>query len=355
VSEQSTLTSVEVSRFKHLGHVDLGDFIHVLSWSLNPDCPRLLAGSVNGQAVLLNPLTRQVIRQWEAHAFGVLSGGFSVDADTCGQFFATGGQDGCVRIYRAENGEELAVCQAGSKHQWVEHLAWSKHAPLLASAAGKQLAVWQTDGQNVFTFDPHEHTIAGLGWHPGLKNQLATTTYNGPRRYEIGTAKPIRRFQWKGSSLRLYWSPDAKHVASATQDATVHVWNAKSGDDVQMPGYPTKPTAQAWNSTSRFLATGGSQDVVIWDFAGKGPAGSTPTILRGHFDFIQALTFQHQGPVLASGSKDGLIYTWNLSQPDAPQAMFEVPEEEIHHLAWSPDDTLLAAATHTGTVYFFQP
>ena len=43
-----------------------------------------------------------------------------------------------------------------------------------------------------------------------------------------------------------------------------------------MSGYSTKVRELSWHANSRFLATGGGPAVVVWDFSGKGPAGSKP-------------------------------------------------------------------------------
>ena len=40
-----------------------------------------------------------------------------------------------------------------------------------------------------------------------------------------------------------------------------------------MYGFPTKVLELSWNSTGRWLATGGSSSVILWDCSGKGPAG----------------------------------------------------------------------------------
>eukprot|EP01048_Picozoa_sp_COSAG05_P005870 COSAG05_NODE_361_length_10793_cov_141.983262_3_plen_223_part_00 len=47
--------------------------------------------------------------------------------------------------------------------------------------------------------------------------------------------------------------------------------------------YSSKITGLCWSRTSRYLATSGGNQVTIWDFAGRGPAGSTPICCTARF------------------------------------------------------------------------
>lgn len=354
-TQYSPISDIKVKSLKHINGLELEDYLNTFRW--RPQHNQLLIGTADGQAALLDINETSSFQKWEAHPMGTLAVAWSQD----GKYFATGGQDGKLRLYQMNQDDsdfqEITSCDGGG--MWVEHLAWSPHQNLLASAAGKSLRIWDTQGQLLNEFEGHDNTIAGLGWHPNLEGQLATTSYNGLRRYRLGEKRPTRSFKWKGSSLKLFWSPDGKYIASATQDSTVHVWESKNGNDVQMPGYPVKPTVQAWDKNSRYLATGGSQDVVIWDFSGKGPAGSEPKILSSHSDYLGALAFQHCGNRLASGCRDGLVLVWDTSSLDLdlnqnqPEWICRLTDDAIIHLAWSHNDQFLAVAGESGSIQIY--
>jgi WD40 repeat protein len=151
--------------------------------------------------------------------------------------------------------------------------------------------------------------------------------------------------------LVVAWSPDGKYIATGDQDSTVYFWIVQRGQDLQMYGYPTKVRELSWDSTSRYLATGGSDIVTIWDCAGKGPAGSKPIELEAHAELISALGFAHRGLLIASASADGRLIFWKLGKQKRPlplaQAAFDT---SISQLAWSPDDGMLALGTESGLV-----
>ncbi len=116
-----------------------------------------------------------------------------------------------------------------------------------------------------------------------------------------------------------------------------------------MWGYATKVRELSWDRTSRFLATGGGPDVIVWDCAGKGPEGTTPIQLRLHEPFVSALAYQRTGSLLASAGLDGRVAVWQPTASARPLAS-TVLGASIVALAWSPDDKHLAVGTEAGEV-----
>jgi WD40 repeat protein len=129
----------------------------------------------------------------------------------------------------------------------------------------------------------------------------------------------------------------------------VHFWYVRSGEDLLMAGYPTKVRELAWDSTSRYLATGGGEAVVVWDCGGDGPAGSTPLAFELHSKPLSAVAFQKRGPVLASGAPDGKVGFWFPGGSKRALAVVDFGEG-VSTLAWSPGDGRLAVAGEAGAV-----
>ena len=173
----------------------------------------------------------------------------------------------------------------------VEHLAWSGgKKPILASAAGRKLKLWNAVGDLVREYPDQQSTISGLQWKPHVR-QLASIAYGGVTLWNPQQSEAVRRLEWRGSSLVIAWSPDGKHIATGDQDSTVHFWIISTGNDLQMSGYQTKVRELSWDATSRYLATGGSQEVTVWDCSGRGPAGTEPISLSRASGFSQRCAF----------------------------------------------------------------
>ena len=125
--------------------------------------------------------------------------------------------------------------------------------------------------------------------------------------------------------------------------------------DLQMWGYRTKVRELGWDFTSRYLATGGSPVVCVWDCGGGGPEGSKPLMLEEHEGNLTAVAFQGRGYLLASAGLDGRVVLWQPANKKEPKiGSFHFDGSEATSLAWSPDDKSLAAGSGGGTVAVFR-
>ena len=338
--------SVQPSQLRETWSATIGDHVIDLAWS--PDGRYIAAASVLGPVTVFEGRSRAVIHTCEGHEFGTMSIAWRPD----GKALASAGQDGKIRLWDMASGEATHSLDGGAA--WVEHLAWSGgKKPILASAAGRKLKLWNAVGDLVRECPDHQSTISGLQWKPRVR-QLASIAYGGVTLWDPHQSEAVRRLEWTGSSLEIAWSPDGKHIATGDQDSTVHFWIVSTGDDLQMSGYPTKVRELSWDATSRYLATGGGEEVTVWDCSGRGPAGTEPITLSRHQDFLSVLRFQHRGKLLASGAADGLVCVWQLRGSLNSLAVHEAAlTAGITSLVWSPNDQYIAVGDESGGVNVF--
>ena len=338
--------AVQPSQLRETWAATIGDHVIDLAWS--PDGRYIAAASVLGPVTIFEGRRRAVIHAFEGHEFGTMSIAWRPDS----KVLATAGQDGKIRLWNMTTGKATHSLDGGA--EWVEHLAWSGgKKPILASAAGRNLKLWNAAGELVREYLEHQSTISGLQWKP-LVRQLASIAYGGVTLWDPHQSEAVRRMEWRGSSLVIAWSPDGKYIATGDQDSTVHFWIVSSGDDLQMSGYPTKVGELSWDATSRYLATGGGQEVTVWDCSGRGPAGTKPTTFSGHQDFLSVVRFQHRGKLLASGGADGLVYVWQLRGSLRSAAVHEAAlTAGVTSLVWAPNDQYIAVGDESGGVSVF--
>lgn len=339
-----TVTRSEVSAppFQQSWQADLGDHVVRLAWSPKG---QMLAAAMVGGPIALFDATGKFLRELAGHKVGTLAISWSTD----GHLLASGGQDGTARIWDAQTGDARAELDAGAS--WVEQVAFSPVDGFLATGAARNLKLWDAQGKLLQSYPPHPSTIADIAWQPG-ELFFATAAYGQLATFHSSKPEPVRVFEWKGSILVIAWSPDGNYIATGNQDASVHFWYRKSGRDLEMSGYPAKVRELSWNSGSRYLATGGSAIVCIWDCAGKGPAGTRPGQLDAHENLLTAVAFQNKGELLASGCRSGDLFLWNPSKPKAPLRGSRL-EGGVTQIRWAPDDAQLAVASETGLIRVF--
>lgn len=328
------------------GAVD--DHVIALGWSA--DGRHLAAAASTGPVAVFDTAGTAGVTL-AGHAGGTLALAWSPAAGA----LATAGKDGRVRVWDAAGREALGLEAGGA---WVEHLAWHPGGATLAAACGRTVHLWDAGGRHVADLTDHPSTVSDLAWRPGSET-LAALIYGGVMLWTLhGDAPPtFRLFPWKGSPLKMAWSPDGSMLAHGNQDATVHFWYAETAQELQMWGYPTKVRELSWNPTGRFLATGGGHMVCVWDCGGKGPEGSKPQMLDGHAEGspLAAVQFQRRGYLLASAGADGRVCLWqpaNKKQPLVGAA--EAPADRATCAGWSPDDKLLAVGYESGAVAVFR-
>ena len=319
---------------------------HVVGLRWSPDRRYLVAGGIEGDVGIVDVPTGAFVHRWKAHAFGLSSVALSPTGDR----IATCGQDGALRIWRASDAGLVAECRLANR--WGIRAEYSPSGHLIGVAAGKTVAFYDSDGSLVREFTASDYTVSDLGWKPPARGcnaeTLATSGYGGVHLWRADLDARANRFEWKGSSLVLAWSPDGRYLATGDQDSTVHFWIVAKGKDLEMSGYPIKVKELAWSADSRFLATGGGDVVTVWDCAGRGPRGTRPLALEGHEAKLTAMEFS-RGGVLASGSEDGEVRLWRPHADETVRAALSA-QSAIGVLAWSSDDALLAIGAANGDV-----
>jgi WD40 repeat protein len=263
-----------------------------------------------------------------------------------GHWVAVGCMDGHARVLDLE-GRTVHTLAVGKG--WVQAVAWSGDGQLLATAAGKVVRTWNTDGKPVLESEPHAATVTALAWQPG-RRELASATYGCVHVFRVEEGVRAEPLEWKGSLLSLAFSPDGRHLAAGTQECSVIFWRVASGKSAEMNGYPEKPLSLSWNPDGSLLVTNGDATLCCWEFRGKGPEGTRPLLLEGHRAPATRVAWHPEKDVLASGDRAGNLLLWTPRLRARPLARARLAGDEVTALAWSPSGGALFAADTAGRV-----
>ena len=202
------------------------------------------------------------LRRMDIHAGAILSSAATAER------ILTGGDDGKVVISDLGSSRVLA---RDPKHRWIDHVALGPDGAA-AWSCGKTAFV---QDKELRTFEALS-TVGGLAFAPkGLR--LAVAHYNGASLWfpNASQAAP-ETFEWKGSHLGVAVSPDGRFLITTMQEPMLHGWRVADHKHMRMSGYPARVTSLAWNSGGDWLATSGSNQIILWPFQSKdGPMGKT--------------------------------------------------------------------------------
>jgi WD40 repeat protein len=287
------------------------------------------------EAVLLAPQGGSE-RRVPIHAGGILASAGD------GARVVTGGDDGKVIAVDADG--RTSVVGEDAKRRWIDHVAVGPGGAV-AWSAGKSAFARAGTGK-VRTVDVPS-TVGGLAFAPkGVR--LAVTHYNGVSLWFPNAAAEPERLEWKGSHLGVRFSPDGKFVITAMQEPMLHGWRIADRKHMRMSGYSAKVRSLGWSADGKWLASAGSEQLILWPFQSKdGPTGKAPRMLAPYPARAVIVACHPGDPVVAVGYADGLLLLVRIE--DGAEILAKKPgAAPVSALAWRADGKALAFGTEDG-------
>jgi WD40 repeat protein len=260
-----------------------------------------------------------------------------------GQRIVTGGDDG--QLIATDSSGAHRILATDYKRRWIDQLALGPDGAV-AWSAGKTAHVLTKKGDTRSLDAPS--TVAGLAFFPkGFR--LAIAHYNGATLWfpNASGAAP-EKLEWKGSHLGVTISPDGKYLITTMQESTLHGWRIADAKHMRMSGYSARVRSLSWTADGAFLATSGSEQLILWPFDGKdGPMGRQPTLLAPSKSRIVLVACHPRQPVAVAGFADGAVLLVRLDDG----ALIEVHAADgqpVSALGWETNGQTLAFGTESG-------
>ena len=272
-----------------------------------------------------------------------IHGGGILASASDGARIVTGGDDGAL-VATEESGVHR-ILATDDKKRWIDQVALGPDGAV-AWSAGKTAHVLTKKGEDRTYEAPS--TVAGLAFAPkGFRVALAH--YNGVTLWfpNAAGAKP-ETLEWKGSHLSVAFSPDGKFLVTSMQEPTLHGWRLADAKHMRMSGYSARVRSLSWTADGDFLATSGSEQLILWPFDGKdGPMGRQPKLQAPSAARVSVVACHPRQPVVAVGYADGAVV---LVRSD-DGALIRVKAEgasPVSALGWAASGQTLAFGTEAG-------
>jgi WD40 repeat protein len=246
---------------------------------------------------------RVTLAHWRAH--DSRAAGLAVSGDA--RLLATGGYDGRVSLW-SPPGDAPTRTLASREH--VMNLAMSADGRALAASADRPaVTLWdlsdsaepivlrEDGGATAVAFTP-DATLLLVGLRDG-----SLAVYEVARRRLVTTIPSS-----EGEALSLAVSPDGRLAALGHRGRAVTLHELPSGRLLRTFRTETAPFAVSFDHDGRMLAAGTwNGHIESWDLA----SGTARPPLSGHQRVVTSLSFSPDGAFLASSSRDGTVRLWD--------------------------------------------
>ena len=252
-----------------------------------------------------------------------------------------------LMLSRLGLGEEQAETAGSSTvlvHESVVNAVAFLSNGLLATAAGKVVALWDVNACTMKQTLNHEGTVNALMLNTEgsllatCGNDRKVTTWGLPRGDRV---KELTLDGWVKSVV---FSKDGNILAAAGATAAIHLWDLPSYGERHALESESTVNALAFDAAAGILASAGmDKKVRVWDTA----SGKCVHELV-HDDYVLALAFAPTQssnppgipPILATGGGDKLISIWNTATGERKSTLAR--EATVYAIVFSPTGDLLS-------------
>ncbi len=208
-------------------------------------------------------------------------------------------------------------------------------------------------GTLITRYGGHVDKIRSVAWSPNGMHIASASEDKTVHVWEAMTGSPILTYRNHTDFVNsVAWSPDGAHIVSGSSDKTVQVWNATTGANIlTYAGHAGwlgggSVNAVAWSPDGIHIASASNDKTVqVWNAI----SGIKLLTYRGHSGGVWSVAWSPSSQYIASGGYtispvDSALYVWDANTRQTIRTNLE------HHggvwsISWSPDGTRIVSTS----------
>ena len=321
-------------------HKSIPDKDGIMTFSLNPKSQIIVTSSLGNQNIIkVRNWNGKLLKTFSGHTDRINDFDFSPD----GQILVSGSAGGSVKLWDLKNNRQLTTIQA--KINDVFAVRFVNNKILAIAGSDGSIKLWNINGKLKQEFkERHSDDITSLAVSHDGKRLASGSEDATVKLWSIEDRNLLHTFNGhQGAVNEVSFRKDNKVIVSASKDRTVKIWQYNNEIPI------LKGVSPSVSSDSQIIVTAEDRFINIWQSNGNlNKFKLKKNILASHKENINKVSVSSDGKVIASGSTDGNLKTWDLDGKF--KANFIGHQKSITSLSFSHNNKMIASGSLDKTI-----
>jgi len=304
-----------------------------------------------------------LVRTFRGHGSSVMSVAFS----PCGKYVVSGSWDKTLKLWEIKNGRLVRTFKEHESS--VMSVAFSPCGKYVVSGSGKQtLKLWEAgSGELVRDCKGDAWSIVSVAYSPCGKYVVSGTDEGSVTLWDVENGSYARQFGMRNGEVRaVAYSPCGRYVVSGSMDtyhdgykaypvwsgpidATLKLWDAKSGEPIHgFGGGMETVDCIAFSPCGKYIAVGSGKSVVLWEVE----SGKMYRFMK-HGNSVNSVAFSPCGKYVVSTAYDATLKLWDAGN-GALVREFKGHDEPVNCAAFSPCGKYIVSGADDDTLKLWE-